>query len=429
MIRPSFYVAVRLLAVLLTVLVIVAHQYLPPKILPLYPSPDRLSWVFGPEHEGTPSIDWIDRENGHFWCNYAVGDIYSCGWSLNLGPDRTSGIDLSEYDGLNILVHHKGNSPRIRAYLRDFNPAYSDVDNFEVSSKVMYTSIRTSDLGEPAYVRLSEFSVAEWWVTQFDIAREHSAPSLNNVIVFGLDFNVHGNNEVRVERIDAVGAWIKKETLYFGIIATWMTLIILEVLSRYHLIHRKSQADAARISRLAKEYKKLEIEKRGFEELSTTDVLTGVMNRAGIHQFLQRLFSSDIGGSEAGLLLIDIDHFKKINDQFGHDVGDIVLSKLARIISQNIRQTDVVGRWGGEEFILLCPKISEEYLPVFAEKLREIIEQHAFETPAQSLKVTVSIGATSLNAREAFDIAFKRADIALYQAKNHGRNRVQIERP
>lgn len=428
MMRPSFYVVVRLLAVLLTVLVIVAHEYLPPKILQLYPSSDRLSWVYGPEHQGGPSIDWIDREKGHFWCNYAVGDIYSCGWSINLGADRVSGIDLSDFDGFNIVIHHTGNSPRIRAYLRNFDPAYSDINKYDTTSKVMSTSIRTSDLGKPAHVQLSEFSVAEWWITEFDIPRQHSAPSLNNVIVFGFDFNVPGHNEVRVERIDAVGAWIEKEALYFGIIATWMTLIVLELLSRFYLIHRKSQADAMRMSRLANEYKKLELEKQEFEELSTTDVLTGIMNRAGVQQFLPRLFSDDLDGAQAGLLLLDIDNFKKINDQFGHDVGDIVLSKVAKIISQNIRQTDVVGRWGGEEFVLLCPKIPEECVATFAEKLREAIEQTIFETPAQSLKVTVSIGATTINAQEAFDAAFKRADTALYQAKNQGRNRVHLER-
>lgn len=428
MTRPSLYASVRLLAVLLTVVVIVAHQYLPPKILPLYPDSDRLFWIFGPEHGGAPSIDWIDRENGHFWCNYAVGDLYSCGWSINLGPDRVSGIDLSQFHGLNILIHHKGDSPRVRAYLRDFDPAYSDINNFELSSKVMATSIRTADLGKPVYVRLSEFSVAEWWVTEFDIAREHAAPSLNNVIVFGFDFNVHGNNEIRIEKIDAVGTWIRKEALYFGIISIWMTWIVLEVLLRFYLIHRRSKADAMQISRLANDYKQLELAKQEFEELSTTDLLTGVMNRAGIQQFIQRLFSDDVGGSQAGLLLFDIDHFKRINDQFGHDLGDIVLSKVAAIISENIRQTDVIGRWGGEEFILLCPKISEEYLMVLAEKLRKIIAQHVFETPAQAIKITVSIGATTVVAPEAFGTAFKRADIALYDAKNHGRNRVHLER-
>lgn len=428
MARPGFYATARLLAVLLTVLVIVAHQYLPPKILPLYTGPNQLSWIFGPEHQGVPSADWIDRDNAHFWCNYNEGDPYSCGWSMNLGPERTSGIDLSEYDGLNILIHHKGGSPRVRAYLRDFDPVYSDIENYEVSSKVMTTSIRSSDLGKPAYVHLSEFSVAEWWITEFDIAREYSAPSLNNVIVFGIDFNAHGDNEIRIEKIEAVGAWIKKEALYFGIIATWMTLIVLEVLSRFYLIRRKSQADTIRINRLANEYKKLELVKQEFEELSTTDVLTGIMNRAGIQQFLHRLVKGDVAGSPAGLLLIDIDRFKMINDQFGHDVGDIVLKKVASIISANIRQTDVVGRWGGEEFVLLCPKISKECLAVFAEKLREAIEQHGFDTSVQSLKVTVSIGGTTVNAQETFETAFKRADVALYQAKNSGRNRVHLER-
>lgn len=162
---------------------------------------------------------------------------------------------------------------------------------------------------------------------------------------------------------------------------------------------------------------------------STTDVLTGVMNRAGVQQFLQRFFESDVSWSQMGVLLFDIDYFKKINDQFGHDVGDLVLSKVANVLSQNIRQTDVFGRWGGEEFILVCPQISEERLRTLAEKLREAIAQHVFETQNQSLKVTVSIGATTVNVQETFETIFRRADTALYRAKNCGRNQVQFERP
>src|SRR5690606_12450901 len=172
MMRPTAYATIRLLAVLLTVLVIAAQEYLPPKVLQIYPDPERLSWVYGPEHQGAPSADWIDRPNGHFWCNYAAGDPYSCGWSLNMGQDRISGLDLSDFDGLNILIHHKGESPRLRPYLRHYDPAYSDPETFDITSKVMSTAIRTSDLNKPTYVRLSEFSVAEWWITEFDIARE-----------------------------------------------------------------------------------------------------------------------------------------------------------------------------------------------------------------------------------------------------------------
>lgn len=429
MIRPKSYAALRLLAVLITMCVIAAHQYLPPKILPLYPDSERLSWIYGPSHQGAESADWINRDINHFRCNFVPGDVYSCGWSLNLGADRTTGINLSAYDGLNILIHYTGNAPRIRLFLRDLDPSYSDVNKYDTTSKVMSTAIRTADLNRPVYVSLNEFSVAEWWVTEFDIARQHSAPSMNNAIVLGIDFNVHSNNEIRVEKIEAVGQWVKKETLYFCIISFWMILIVTEVLWRFYLIHRQSKADAQRISSLVSEYKKLEAEKQQFEALSTTDVLTGVMNRAGVQQFLHRLFESNFSRNQMGVLLFDIDYFKKINDGLGHDAGDVVLGKIAKIINEKIRHTDIFGRWGGEEFILICSQIHEERLISLAEKLRETIEQYTFGIEDQSIKVTVSIGATTVNAAETFETVFKRADKALYKAKNNGRNQVQFERP
>lgn len=428
MMRPTVYAIIRLLAVLLTVMVIAAHQYLPPKILQLYPDSERLSWVYGPDHNGAPSADWINRDEGHFWCNYAPSDPYSCGWSLNLGPDRITGLDLSDFDGFNILVHHRGESPRIRPYLRHFDPAYSDAETFDISSKVMSTAIRTSDLNQLTYLRLSEFSVAEWWITEFDIAREHYAPSLSNIIVLGFDFNVPGMNEVRIEKIEVVGARIKKETLYFGIILIWMVVIVLEVLSRFYLVLKKSRANDIRLNRLSQDYQKLELEKQEFEELSTTDVLTGVVNRAGVQHFLQKLFANDGERRPMGLLLFDIDRFKRINDEFGHDVGDIVIKNVTQVLSKNIRQSDLLGRWGGEEFILLCPGITEEDLILLAEKLRAAIKQHVVEIHPQSIHVTISIGATIVTPSDIFETAFKRADMALYHAKNNGRDQVHLER-
>lgn len=427
--KPNSYSILRLSAVLLTFFVIAAHQYLPPKILTLHPNPERWSWIFGPEHQGSPSADWIDREYGHFWCNYKPGDVYSCGWSVNLGPERTEGMDLSNYDGFNVVIHYKGDAPRVRLFVRDLDPTYSDIERFDVTSKVMATAISTSELNQLTYVSLKELSVAEWWITEFDIPRKYSAPTLGNVIAVGIDFNVHSSNEVRVERIEAVGQWIDKETLYFTIIAAWMCLVIGEVLWRFYRVHQAARTNAMRLTQLATKYKKLEIEKQEFEALSTTDVLTGVMNRAGVQQFLQKLLESDVSWNQMGILVFDIDHFKKFNDQYGHDVGDLVLHKVAKIISQNIRQTDIFGRWGGEEFVLVCPQIPEERLKELAEKLRTCIEQATLEAQGQSLRVTVSIGATNVEAHESFEAVFKRADTALYKAKNNGRNQVQFERP
>jgi diguanylate cyclase (GGDEF)-like protein len=428
--RPRSYATLRLLAVLVTICIIMIHQHLLPRTLQIYPDPSevRFSWIFGPSPEGSGPYGWLDTETNHFWCNYAPGDPFSCGWSLNLGHDRIHGIDFSEYDGFNFFIRYKGNAPRVRLFLRDFDPAYTDVEKFDTASKVMSTTVRTSTLNQPVYVHLSEFSVAEWWITEFDISGPDSAPSVSNTITIGVDFNVHSENDVQIERIEAVGQWLKTETLYFGIISFWMVLIVLEVLWRFYMVHKKAKADALRLDSLVSEYKKLEVEKQEFEALSTTDPLTGVMNRAGVQQFLQRLFDSDFSRNQMGVLFFDIDHFKKINDQLGHDVGDIVLSTFASIINDNIRHTDIFGRWGGEEFILVCSQIHEERLRALADKLRETVAQHEINADGKTIKVTVSIGVTTVAANENFEAVFKRADVALYKAKNSGRNQVQFER-
>ena len=128
-----------------------------------------------------------------------------------------------------------------------------------------------------------------------------------------------------------------------------------------------SMKDGERFDRLISDYKNLELEKREFETRSVTDVLTGAMNRAGVQQFIEQLFSTDRSG-QMGVLLLDVDHFKAVNDQFGHDVGDRVLTDVAKLIAQNTRLTDVFGRWGGEEFILICPQVPAEHLSALAEK-------------------------------------------------------------
>lgn len=121
------------------------------------------------------------------------------------------------------------------------------------------------------------------------------------------------------------------------------------------------------------------------------------------------------------LILFDIDFFKKINDNFGHDIGDSVLKKLATLLKKECRESDILARWGGEEFICLLPSSDHSGCREFAEKLRKIIEEKKFRGTPQ---ITVSIGATTYRENESFDSMFKRCDKALYEAKQSGRNRV-----
>ncbi|HCS65499.1 MAG TPA: hypothetical protein DIW64_16345 [Cellvibrio sp.] len=281
--------------------------------------------------------------------------------------------------------------------------------------------IRASDFNKPTLIKLSEFSVAEWWIRQFDIPREHSAPEFSNVVSIGFDFVDNGQQELEIQKVELVGAWFSKETLYLTVLLLWLCLIIGEGVIRFAWFYIDSKRANQKIDEMAESYRKLEVEKQEFEVLSTTDKLTGIINRNGIDKFVKKVFQSNYEKSQLGVILFDIDHFKKINDTYGHDVGDRVLQGLAKLISANIREVDAFGRWGGEEFIIIAPQAKQENLKYLAEKLRSCVQLHTFE-PDLPLQVTISLGISMVQAGDSFDSTLKKADMALYVAKNRGRN-------
>jgi diguanylate cyclase (GGDEF)-like protein len=160
------------------------------------------------------------------------------------------------------------------------------------------------------------------------------------------------------------------------------------------------------------------------EKLANTDLLTGIYNRRKIEEVLTNvLCRSDRYGESFGVILCDLDHFKAVNDQYGHLVGDQVLIKAAECLKYNVRQTDAVGRWGGEEFLVVCVMTDHTCLYTIAEKLRFAIATSEF--PAVHHK-TASFGAAVHQRGETMTALLARTDQALYQAKENGRNQVVI---
>ena len=160
--------------------------------------------------------------------------------------------------------------------------------------------------------------------------------------------------------------------------------------------------------------------------LATTDGLTALFNRRHFDALARAEWARfQRYGRPLSLLLLDIDHFKSINDRFGHDAGDLVLKTIAETCKLTKRQTDVVARFGGEEFVLLMPETDDSAAEVAAERLRKTIQDHPHILTGENLQVTVSIGiAGATLSMAAFDVLLKRADEALYEAKRSGRNRV-----
>lgn len=162
-------------------------------------------------------------------------------------------------------------------------------------------------------------------------------------------------------------------------------------------------------------------------ELATTDLLTGCTNRrrflelSADHIALARRTSTPLS-----MLIVDLDHFKQINDTYGHPTGDEVLRKTAGAFRDHVRSTDVFGRIGGEEFGLLMPDTDLQGSHVLAERLRQVIAASTIEIESHTVKVTVSAGLALLGAGESFDALYARADSALYAAKHGGRDRVAV---
>jgi len=158
--------------------------------------------------------------------------------------------------------------------------------------------------------------------------------------------------------------------------------------------------------------------------LSLTDALTGLYNRRHFDNTVEREFlRSKRYGGDLTIAIIDIDFFKKINDTYGHLCGDYVLKEVAYLISDNFRKTDLVFRYGGEEFVALLTETSLESAKIPLERLRKKIENSDFIYDGQKINVTVSIGA-SVNNAETVTEFLDNADKALYKAKNAGRNKL-----
>lgn len=163
---------------------------------------------------------------------------------------------------------------------------------------------------------------------------------------------------------------------------------------------------------------------RELEKLTHTDKLTGLMNRFRLDDKLQELQErSARTGAVHTVLLADIDRFKRINDTYGHPVGDQVLQTLATAMAQTARRSDYVGRWGGEEFMVLLPDTPLEQARELAERLRKAVQQAEYSFPEG---VTMSCGLAALSGQDAAPDVVARADQALYEAKRAGRNQVAV---
>lgn len=177
--------------------------------------------------------------------------------------------------------------------------------------------------------------------------------------------------------------------------------------------------------KLMRGYAEITVAYSRMEELARRDYLTGVFNRMGIMEFLEiEVERSKRYGTSFSVCITDLDNFKRVNDTFGHAVGDGVLKHFVEILSSCSRKTDVVGRYGGEEFIMILAETPLEFAQVCLDRCRREIENSIFPGLPEGYRITASFGATEYRPGETIDSLLSRADKALYMAKTSGKNRV-----
>ncbi len=424
-----------LCAVALSVLALACHPLIPKNRYLITTSATDYDLASTNLPDASPAGKWTGSHKRQFTCSYPQNfddPNYYCSWNRRFGWELT-GVDLSKFHTINIKINYVGSAAKLRLFARNYNPAYSKLGDFN-STKYNAVFLPVAELKDEISLSMNEFSVAEWWLLFYKIPRQLATPELNNVVTLGIDFSypmTSGLHQVTVEKIELVGDWISQKMWYLFILSLWLFGIFTYQLNQLRLARKQLDEDTKIITHLSHDNKHLQEETSKFRRLSTVDPLTQTYNRFGIDQVVNALITARTHLSMPSemplfcLILLDIDYFKKVNDNYGHDAGDKVLQCVSNSIQEELRPFDYLGRWGGEEFLIILPRTQMYVAFDLAEVLRKKLAATSIELQRTNLQVTASFGVASCVDGD-YATAFKRVDEALYQAKHAGRNRTVI---
>ncbi|UXY14550.1 diguanylate cyclase [Chitiniphilus purpureus] len=380
---------------------------------------------------GGASVARLVRKDGFLllYCRIATSyDWPFCEMSIRLAPAE-SGIDLSRFDTVTLALDYDApGSRQLRFFVRNFDPAYGKAKQ-EGSWKANEISFVPALDGAEKTIPLSSFNVSAWWLAEYRIPVEHAGPDMHRVPQIQLStsgLKEAGEHVLRVRYIAFHGKWISREQMALLLVALWVGGALLALLLDLHHLRQRLRRSRRREDELRSLTKALQLENKVIGEMARRDPLTGVRNRAGIRDELLR--EAELAQQDSrplAVLFVDLDHFKQINDKHGHDTGDIVLKQFTREVDALIRQGDYLVRWGGEEFVIICPGTPLDAAAQMAEKIRTKLAELSWH---DGLVVTCSFGVTVLG-NESIAECLRRADAALYDAKRNGRNRVEVRTP
>jgi len=422
----------RLLATLIvvTVAAMVWNQFGMETVLAIDADSRYAVYAIDDRNSGGNSVASVRRENGKLVMDCRINSGYEwpyCEMSFEL-VRPPGGVDLSRYDTVKLWVQYEGPEPKqqVRFFVKNYNPAYSSLKDSE-SAKVEEIFYDPS-ANHPLEVKLSQFTVASWWSNEHAIPIQHAGIEFENVTALQVATGgqvMTGDHRIWVERIEFRGKLVPPGTFRLAVIALWLLglmvyLVVYAAATRRALLRsRRSTLSLQRINEA------LRLESHAYQRMARRDPLTGLLNRQGLGDELMHAASQDEQQLfPLSLVFIDIDHFKRINDMYGHTVGDQVLKDMANVVRNDIQRSDLLARWGGEEFLLICPRTEPHEARRIAERLRLAIASRQWP---RGLRVTSSFGVAESLAGEDLIESIKRADTAMYRAKQQGRDRVELQ--
>lgn len=332
-------------------------------------------------------------------------------------------VDLSRFNSIRLSVQSEGPGPQfIKVYLRNSSPRYTKIEN-ELSLKINQIQFDPNNFGYQLDVPLDNFVVAPWWIDEMGLSPLEADSEVDSIVEIDIatgDYRKPGLHKLHIKILEFHGKWISYTELASGLLALWLCYSFFTLFNKYRKTQQQVEQERLTKQILQDINNTLSLEKIELEDQAVKDPLTGAFNRAGLkQQFLQLMSMYCRHGEVFSLIFLDLDHFKSINDTYGHDVGDTVLKQLATLLEMSTRDEDTLGRWGGEEFILLCPKTNLKSAEKLAEKLRFACESADWPS---NIPVTGSFGVAQISKNEDVHHLIERADQALYQAKSEGRN-------
>jgi len=414
--------------IITTLLALAFQAYGPERVLLLGEESNHQVEVIDDRGNGGKSVATLTRDGEKFILDCDI--IQSeypwpyCEISFLLIDANGNGLDLSNFHQVKLWAQYA--TPQafgIRFQLINFNPAYSKIND---ANTLKYNAIELFDTHTryPQVFRMDHMQVPTWWLSQGKMAPDYWGPEFNEVRGVQISTGEHvkpGKYQMIIERVEISGKYISDRTVSFALLCVWTLLALAFLVSTLSKTKRELHTNQQRQKQLEALNSLLNQEHQQLEERLTRDPLTGVLNRDGLAPVFNQRWDAD-SYQLLSLIFIDIDLFKKINDTYGHNVGDQVLLAFAQVLSENTRTHDLLARWGGEEFVLACPDTTLENACGLAEKLRRCIEENDWP---KALQVTASFGVAQMLKGESPTDFIARADKALYVAKAQGRNCVR----